>query len=128
LIAALLLYFSYTDFSTLCKKDGNTTKKDVLQKFASFSFIYLLLWRIGKPLLEMSSGQSQYSPNSKASYGVVGLYGLGLIILSYMKLKPSVFNKEESKPVTVTILKDGGLIVGIMSLFATITLTLKDTK
>ena len=136
-IALLLAYFSITDFSPFCEDNSDSLDKHTVQKFASFGFVYLLVWKIITPLFNLtrSSSLNNASMNSKRSYGIAGIYLLATFLLLFMKLyktgdtdNPNVFNNGENKPSTVNILQNGGLVASIMMLLAMMVLTINDSK
>lgn len=141
-IAILLWYFSTTDFKVFCEDEEKSKlfDKDNIQKFASFGFIYLLVWKIMTPMFDLTKLQNVQNLNgkrlnSRKSYGIAGVYALGASILLFMKLyksgdesNPTIFNNGENRPKIANALEGGGLIASIMMLVAMIVLTINDTQ
>ena len=141
LIGILLLYFSSTDFSLFCENNNEEIKgislkrylnKEFIQRLAKFSFIYIILWRIMKPIME-SVGSNSNSSNGQRVYGMIGTYVYGIILLLFMKFyktgensNMTVFNEGEDKHYVTKLIQDGGWVASIMMLFAMIVLSSKN--
>lgn len=139
-IAILLWYFSTTDFKLFCDDEAKSRlfDKNNIQKFATFGFIYLLVWKIMTPLYDLTKNKTNINNkrlNSRKSYGVAGVYTLGAALLLFMKLyktgdesNPTIFNSGEERPKLAGALEGGGIVAAIMMLVAMIVLTLNDSR
>ena len=139
-IAILLWYFATTDFKLFCDEEQKSKlfDKDNIQKFATFGFIYLLVWKIMTPLYDLTKNTTNINNrrlNARKSYGVAGVYALGAALLMFMKLyktgddsNPTIFNSGDNRPKLAGALESGGIVAAIMMLLAMIVLTLNDSK
>jgi len=124
LIASFLFYIASSgSFEQLCKSEEENEKaawfdKEMTQRVASFGFIYILIWKIMKPIFDKSTGAlNNAASNATRTKFVAGVYIIGMIQLLFMQFKrPSVFNEDDDQPTAVKIAKNGGLIMSAMML------------